>query len=71
MTKRKGKLGAAVKAVRVDEHGGRLELMGNIGDATMFVTVARPDDDEDDERVFEIELDDFIEVVSELWGKLD
>lgn len=44
-----------VKIVHTDEEGNRLEFLGNVGDPTIFITVARTKDGEDDERVIEID----------------
>lgn len=54
-----------VTVEHVDEVGNRLELLANVGSPTMFVTVARAADDEDDEHVFEIDTDRLVGMVAE------
>lgn len=60
------KPGTPYKIVGNDERGNWFELLGNAHEPTMFVTVARHDDGEDDERVIEIECAEFFEKVDEL-----
>lgn len=64
--RRRRKIGTPVKVERFDKEGNMLELMGNVGDQTCFVTVARSTDEEGAERVFEIEVKDLLVAMHQL-----
>jgi hypothetical protein len=64
--RRRRKIGTPVKVERFDKEGNMLELMGNVGDQTCFVTVARSTDEEGAERVFEIAVKDLLVAMHQL-----